>query len=268
MKRINSTLQVLGAVMLVLAVSIPALAGSPNPTGVVLNERIFNDCPSSTLVSTDNYPAMVRFDDQNLSCGGFANLHNWRFSEDGVSAIEYVNENSFRASADLTLTGTGCEGGLSVSPWWSPDVDGRFNVRIPDGEIACFGGRLPFYSFTSSHGINYAAGEVINIEVTYLPNSLAQHAPATIQYDVLYLGNSYSSGPLPFDEGNPAEDPPHGVWGMLSPAQVGGYVQMFLQGGNPAAGNTATWENVLYADLGTVATELNSFGQVKALFGQ
>ena len=56
-------------------------------------------------------------------------------------------------SADVTLSGTGDgEAGLQISPWWSPNVDGRFNVRTPDGEVACFGGRLPFYSFTGDQG--------------------------------------------------------------------------------------------------------------------
>ncbi len=69
-------------------------------------------------------------------------------------------------AADLQITGLGQgEAGLRCSPWWSPNVDGRFNVRVGDGEIAVFGGRLPFYSFTGSHGINYVRGDVIHLEI-------------------------------------------------------------------------------------------------------
>ena len=118
------------------------------------------------------------------------------------------------------LTGIG-EAGLQVTPWWSQNVDGRFNVRSTDGEIACFGGRLPFYSFTANHGLHYVPGDLIHLEIVYDPNDLTVSDPATIEYKLSYQGTDYTSGILPFDEGNPAENPPHGVWGILNDARVG-----------------------------------------------
>jgi hypothetical protein len=253
-----------------LALATLGLAGNalatPDVNSAVLNLRIFDDCFTSTLTTVNNYPAEITIDD-NWDCStGFANLHNWRFSTDGASAVNFENDDAFRFSATLVMSGTGNgEGGLQISPWWSQNVDGRLNIRTTDGEIACFGGRLPFFSFTGTFGVTYAKGNPITAEITYLPNSLSMGDPATIQYDINYLGNDYSSGPLPFDEGNPAEDPPYGLWGMLNDAQVGGHVQVFI-GGAPNS-LVASWTDISFENLKTpTATENTSWGQVKGLF--
>jgi hypothetical protein len=258
------------ALATLLAVSTLALvasvSASPSVNSAFIKTRVFNDCPSSILNATNSYPASIQFDDQNLSCGGFANLHIWSFSVDGgASAAVFNNGDSFSYGATLELSGTGGEAGLRLSPWWSQEVDGRFNVRIPDGEIACFGGRLPFYSFTGSHGVVYAGGP-IELSITYMANQLTLADPGTIEYSVNYGGNFYTSGPLPFDQGNLAEAPVYGTNGILNNARVGGYLQAFLQGGNINAGAIATWTNVSYADLGTIAIETGSFGKLKALY--
>jgi hypothetical protein len=267
-------MRLIGYRNLVLAVALAALtlapmayAATPNPTSAILNLRVFNDCPISVLTTTNGYPGSILIQDENLSCGGFANLHNWRFSQDGSTAIRFPNSSAFRFYADLVIDGTSeGEAGLSVAPWWAADVDGRFNVRTTDGEIACFGGRLPFYSFTSNQGLTYTKGETIGLQVTYLPNDLDELAPATIEYEVFLGGMTYTSGPLPFDEGNPAEDPPYGLWGMLNDAQVGGYVQCFLQAGNPEAALSAEWLRIDFENLDSVPTETRSWGSLKAGF--
>ena len=255
---------ILSAAVLVLTASLAS--ASPDADGAVINERIFNDCPTSILTTVNNYPSQIVIDDQDLSCVGFANLHNWRLAVGGAEAV-FNNDSAFFLEFDLVISGTAeGEGGLSVAPWWSHDVDGRFNVRTTDGEIACFGGRLPFYSFTGSHGLNYVKGDTITLRATYHANGLSMADPATIEYGVTYNGTSYTSGPLPFDEGNPAEDPPYGLWGMLNDGRVGGYLQVFLQAGNPLAGVTGEYSNIVYQNLKTVSVESESWGGVKALY--
>lgn len=210
-----------------------AIAATPNPNSAFVKERIFNDCPSSvtTLTVVNNYPALLSIEDANLACLAGANLTNWSFSEDGATQALFPNNSDFRYATDLVISGSGNgESGIRISPWWSGDVDGRFNVRVPDGEIACFGGRLPFYSFTANHGLHYAKGDPIRLEVIYKANGLSAASPATIEYRVNYLGSSYSSGALAFDQANPGEDPPHGLWGMLNEGRVGGYLQSFMAG--------------------------------------
>jgi hypothetical protein len=242
-----SALLLLGVVAFVVAPSVAATTPTPIPNSVVVKTRVFNDCPSSTVATVNNYPAVVSIEDAGLDCFGWANRHNWRFSTDGVNPIRFDNNASFRFSATLKLEGDGNgEAGLNLSPWWSPDVDGMFNVRSTDGEIACFGGRLPFFTFTGAFGLHYAKGNPIELEVIYEPRGLSSTNPATIEYRLRYLGQSYTSGAIAFDQANPAEDPPHGLWGMLYEAQAGGYVQCFNTPGVPTTVK-ATFTDVAFS---------------------
>ena len=244
-------------------VASPTMA-TPFPDGVVFNTRIFDDCPFSTLTTTDNYPSSVAIDDANLSCGGFANLHTWSFAVGGTDAV-FNNDSWFRFSADLVISGTAeGEGGLRISPWWSPYVDGRVKIRTTDGEIACFGGRLPFFSFTGTFGVTYTKGEVITVEMMYQSQALTAANPAFVIYNIVYDGMSYSSGPLLFDEGNPLE--PYGTWGMLDNGRAGGFVQPFLQAGNPNAQLNATWSNVDFEVLQPISVTESSWGAVKSQY--
>lgn len=265
MKRINL------AGLAALATLLPVVAmASPNPNSAVVRPRIFNDCPGTTLGSTNNYPSLISISEQLQGCGGgFANLHNWRLSEDGVNPVVFNNGDGFHLEFDLEISGTSeCEAGLSVAPWWAQDIDGRFNVRVPDGEVACFGGRLPFYSFTGNHGLVYAGGP-IRLAVTYTPNDLSPSNPATIEYEATYGANTYSSGPLPFDEGNPTEDPPYGLWGMLNDARVGGYMQHFVTRTPDGTESTVSWSNIVYEPIQPpVAVEKTSWGRVKGLYAR
>ena len=143
-------------------------------------------------------------------------------------------------------------------------MGGAFNFRTNDGEIACFGGRLPFYSFTGSQGLHYVKGETVHAEVVYLPNGLNALSPATIEYKVTIGGTPYTSGALAFDIGNPAE--PYGTWGMLDNAQVGGDFLQFLQQGDLNGYVQVDWANITFEDLGTVANEDMTWGNVKTLY--
>jgi hypothetical protein len=216
---------------------------SPAINGAVVKTRIFNDNPGSTVTTTNSYPSSITIKDEWVDSGGWANLHNFRLSADGGSTpAAFANGDAFGFAADVTLTGTAsAETGLLVSPWWSPDVDGRFMIN-GGGEIACFGGRLPFYTFTGNYGLHYTLGDTVRMGVVYRPNSLSALDPATIEYTLTMGSTSYSSGLLAFDEGNPAEG--HGSWGMLTPASVGGYFQPQVWASNVWA--QASFENMVY----------------------
>jgi len=258
---------------LVLAIAALGLAASaalatPVPNSAVIHTRVFDDCPISILTTTNLFPASVQIDDQNQSpqpfCAGFANLHTWRFSTDGVNPIEFQNGDAFEYSCDLVLNGAG-EGGLSLAPWWSPDPDGLFNVRTTDGEIACFGGRLPFFTFTGAFALVYANNTPIKVGITYLPNGLTAASPGQVMYNVRYNAVNYTSGLLNFDEGNPAEDPPHGLWGALTPWYAGGHMKMFVFPSGVAHGMTGTWSNIQYSTA-PVSSKKSSWGEVKKLY--
>jgi hypothetical protein len=258
--------------VLVLGLLLASFAGSAlateEPTSAVVLERIFNDSFASVLTVDNSYPSLIHINDVAAGPLGWANLHAWRFSVDGANPYEFFNTDGFSFSADVTISGTGDgESGLQLAPWWS-QADGRFNVRTPDGEVACFGGRLPFFSFTAANGVSYVKGTTVRLTIIYRTNTeMNADQPATIEY--LYDdGFAYSSGELPFDEGNPAEDPPHGLWGMLTPAYAGGHMQFNnMSGSGEGADLDVKWENISFTDLGSVvATDNATWGSVKALY--
>jgi hypothetical protein len=242
--------------VLLLAVATAAVA-TPAPNGATIETRTFNDCPVSTITTVNNYPSSISITDvMNPLCVGFANLHSWTFSADGGSTPAVFNNNSnFRFAADFVISGAGeGEGGLRISPWYGKFVDGRFMANATSGEIACFGGTLPFYSFTVNHGITYARGTTIHMEMNYRANDLTSVNPASIQYRLVYNGNTYDSPVLPFGEQNPNEcnTPQHnGQFGMLNDGRVGGY---FQPRANTGASLTATWSNITFQVLPATGT--------------
>jgi MYXO-CTERM domain-containing protein len=218
------------------ALALSAASGSafalPAINGAILNTRIFNDNPGSTLVTVNNYPSLISFSDSLLN-QGFANRHNFRLSADGgATAAPFANTDAFQITADVTLAGVGNgEGGLQVSPWWSPNVDGQFNLRTSDGEVAIFGGRLPFYSFTASQGVTYVKGTTVTLGIQYDPRNVDAGLPGQIQYSYGALKSPW----IPFDAANPSEAPTYGAYGILNMAQVGGFVQAL---GGPSGANS------------------------------
>ncbi|HET9235120.1 MAG TPA: FlgD immunoglobulin-like domain containing protein [Candidatus Eisenbacteria bacterium] len=244
MKRIG-LITILGSV--VLLVFSGASYATPQVTGASIETRTFNDCPLSVLTTSNNYPAsIVITDEMDTLCVGFANLHSFSFSAGGDTAAVFDNNSNFHVAADVSITGEGeGEGGLRISPWYGKYTDGRFMLNATTGEIAAFGGALPFYSFTVNHGISYTKGTTVHLEITYLANDLTAANPATIQYRVVMNGTTYDSPVLPFGEQNPAECV-HGLWGMLNDARVGGYFQPRANTGAPLA---ITWSNIQFAVL-------------------
>jgi hypothetical protein len=228
----------------------------PNVDGANVHERIFNDIPGSTVTSTDNYPSLISIEDANVSGGGFANRHNFRLA-DGAADANFANSDAFSLFADVTITGTAnAEGGLNVSPWWSQNVDGNFMLNTNSGEIACFGGRLPFYSFTANHAATYTRGETVTLGIIYDPRGNSEAAPAAIRYFLTDGGTEFSSPWLLFDQGNPAEDPPHGLWGLLNDYRVGGYFQVPGNNADPANHAEIRWENIEYVPTPAAAAIL------------
>ena len=252
---------VVPALIVALAFAVVASA-SPAIDDVVLKTRIWNDDPTSVLTMGETYtrtpPAGpesggVWFDEQGLDgggVGGWANRHNWRFSDDGgVTPAVFNNSDAFEMAADVTINGpANAEAALEVAPWWSLDVGGGLTVITWNGEIAAFGGRMPYYNFTANHGITYTKGQTVGLAMAYVPPGVVSVA-GQIKYDVSLGGSDYTSGWLAFDEGNPAEDPPHGLWGILSPAEVGGYYLPQVNTADPNNWSHVDFDNIHYAPV-------------------
>ena len=273
MKRISYSGLFLAAVML-LAGSVAVAAPSdplvcpgytPTPNSAVVDARVFNDCPDTDLTITNAYPASICFLDSGDGCTG-TNLHAWSFSEDGITKAVFENCSHYRFAAVVKMCTQYGEAGLRLSPWWSPNVDGRFMINAASGEIACFGGRLPFYSFTAAYGLRYVSGTPIWMQISYDPNSLTQADPATIEYQLFYQGVAYTSGKLPFDEGNPAEAAEHGAWGELYPAYAGGYMQAPNWNGGAAYCADVTWGNIDFEGPSATPAKSSTWGQLKSMY--
>jgi len=218
-----------GALLVVALGFVVDASASPAVNGALLNLRVFNDDPISTVTPVNSYPSLISIrDDRHPASLGWANRHNFRLSEDGgATEAVFLNGDPFEFSADVKITGTAnTEGGLQLSPWWSKEVDGSFMINAGNGEIACFGGRLPFYSFTGNYGLTYTKGTTVNLGMQYFPGGLSAAVPGRVKYTVKVGASTYYSPWLAFDQGNPAEDPPYGLWGDLNDARVGGYIQV------------------------------------------
>src|SRR5437867_7436522 len=183
MKRIRIPSLAWSAILLVVVAG--AAFARPVVNGAIVTTRTFNDCPISTVTTSNNYPASIEITDvMDTLCVGFANLHSWSFSEDGGATAAVFNNNSnFHFSADFKIDGPGQgEGGLRISPWYGQFVDGRIMANATTGEIACFGGAIPFYSFTVNHGITYTKGTTIRFEETYRESTRRNSSHGTIPY--------------------------------------------------------------------------------------
>jgi len=156
---------------------------APAMTVRLFKTRIFNDQPASTVTTTNSYPSSITIKDEWVDSGGGQICNNFRLSADGgATPADFANGDAFSFAADVTLTGTAsAETGLLVSPWWSPDVDGRFMINGASGEIACFGGRLPFYSFTANYSLTYTLGDTVRMEVS-MPLILLARQPGYHKY--------------------------------------------------------------------------------------
>ncbi len=239
-----------------LLVVVASVSASPNITGALEHTRIWNDDSDSVLLTGNTFArppnsGSIFFDDSVLDGDGaggeWANRHMFRFSDNGLTDAVFGNEDPFRIESDVTITGpANTEAALEVAPWWSNDVGGGLTVITWNGEIAAFGGRLPFYSFTGAHGITYTKGDTIGLSLEYLPPSLTNGVAGYVRYGVTQGASDYSSGWLAFDEGNPGEDPPYGVWGILNDARVGGYVLPQIVLNDPTNWSRTEFNNLAY----------------------
>ena len=235
-KTLSTRMLVLAAAAVILA--LPALAAVTDIDSVKIQERRFNDLPNSTLVTTNNYPALVGFTESNFGSGGWANQHVARFSADGGASDRlFYNNEPFDISFEIMLdAGTldGKESGIRMDSFIGGE--GFFMIKAA-GEVAAWGGPFPFYSFGNSA---YSPGTTATIEMIYTPDDDADPYDgdaATMEY----IYNGTSSGPLNF--GNTEN-------GMIDGSDMG----LFLQN-HPDTGNPGDFGMVEYTNIGVAVPE-------------
>lgn len=207
-----------GFAVLAAVLICAAAADAEFADGVKINERVFNDFPGSTLVTTNNFPLLVGFDETSYGAGGFANRHDAILSDDGGASAKLLNTvDAFDVKADVTLNAGAVsprkESGIRVNSGITGD--GQFIINTDAGEIVAFGGPLPFYSFNGSNGLSYTEGDTINMRMIYRPGS-----PGSIEYIVDEGVGSVSSGQLLFSnlEGGIANGSQVGFYAQVTPA--------------------------------------------------
>lgn len=149
--------------------------------GAVVQTRVFNDFPMSTLVTVNNYPTQISFDDTLTGTAGtFANRHVFTFSGDqGATPLGLSGPNDFfNVSFDLTLTGTPAaprkEAGFMLrvnqlnQTAGIPVLDANFIVNSDAGEIVAFGDPFAFTSLgNNASGNGYANGSTTRLGMRY-----------------------------------------------------------------------------------------------------
>jgi len=166
-----------------VALAIAAAAGSAFAAGdistvnsVKVEERIYNDFAGTTLTTTNNYPALVEFNEQFAQGepGNFANKHVAWLSNDG-GATRFSN--NYWQSWTITFTykmetagNNGSprkEGGLEIHnprPQSYPTYGDEGQLLIAsDGEVAMFGAAMPFIGF----GNVYTLGTTATVSLSY-----------------------------------------------------------------------------------------------------
>ncbi len=226
----------------VLALAGAAFANPANVNGVNEVTRIFNDFSTSTLTVANNYPASLQvtetdFTDDGMG-GNFANKHNFYFSTDGgATSLDFDYGDGFQASFDMTIS-TATVG--QVEAGFGGDLFGFpfFGVLSGNGEIAAFGGTLPFHSFGA--GI-YSVGDTVGLRMTYRPGAGENMSPAsTMEYEYNLNGGGWISSGLK-------------VFGNTEGGIPSAFTQLFglgVQNNNPIGGTS----DVLFESINVIPT--------------
>jgi len=212
-----------GTPLLVAAAALvvaPTVADITDINSVVIQQRIFNDYPNSTLNIVDNFPSLVSITEYNFGDGGWANRHDAVFSADDTNPYLLATSDAFDITFNVMLDAG------SISPRKEAGIrfnylgfDGLF-IIASDGESAAFGGVLPFYTFGGSA---YTLGSVAEMRVIYRPDDDPDPGDGDAS-TIEYILNGMSSGPLPF--GNLEN-------GFIPQTQIAVYGQFAVDDNNP-----------------------------------
>jgi hypothetical protein len=213
-----------------------------------IDPRVFDDVPSATLTTVNNYPSAISFTEQNVSGSGFANRDVWYFSNNGgASAYEPGFADYFQASFGLKVTGG--DPGLDIEAGFllsdpSGEIGGDLQSLVTGaGVVVQFGGPS-YYPFSPAAGgypgaggsvPNYVEGQTYNMLLDYTvdPNT---HVNA-FEYAVNGQYAASSAGDPYFDLG-----PGVGL-GNVGDA-LGGYFQIQQNPNDPTNTGEAVFSNI------------------------
>ena len=216
------------AEMVLLLALMPAIA--VRAQNVVLHPYVWKDAAASTLISSSTSTSATFSDSNVVASSGYANRHDWRVSQDGVSDRAFGPTDYFDLSADVSLTGSPIsprkEAGLRIN---SACGDSLFIVNTDSHEVIAFGGAFPTYDFRAHGAANYNSGDTIHLRIQYLEVSGTK--------GFILTAGSVVSPFLPAANASAA---------ICSGSTVGGYLQIQRASTAPNAGS-ASFTNITFS---------------------
>ncbi|MGD0462127.1 MAG: PEP-CTERM sorting domain-containing protein [Tepidisphaeraceae bacterium] len=208
-----------------------------------IDARVWNDVPSATLTTVNNYPSTVSFTEANVSGSGYANRDIWYFSNNGgASAYQFQAGDYFHASFNLTLTGGTTPAYDLEAGWLFSNPTGNFggdcqSIVKNDGEVVQFGGPS-YFGFSPANGgtsvPNYVMGQTYAMGFNYV------YDPYTTENAFEYSVNGVYATSAP---GDPYFDLGTGSVGHAGD-QLGGYFQIQQNPTDPSYTAEAVFSNI------------------------
>jgi PEP-CTERM motif len=229
--RSMNVMKLAGTAIIGLAITQSASAA----TSLKINERVFNDFPGSTLVTTTDNLSSVQFSEGPFGTGGWANRHDAVASSDGGASdlsFDLLEDFSIEADVTLSLTDASAEAGLRLN---SPVTGDAIFLIKDNGEIVAFGGGAPFFSFAGAGAANgYVPGSTIFMKMVYQSSGVFG-SPGTVEYLIDRGAGLETSGPLNWSntEGGPVAH------------SVGMYAQNIPSAPTTTSQVTTTFNNVV-----------------------
>ena len=125
----------------------------------------WNDVPSATRTYVNSYPGIISLSEANVSGSGYANRDLWQFSNDGVTAYQFQNNDYFNASVNVTLSGG--SGTFYPEAGWlftTANVGDIQSIVTTGGTVAQFGG-ISYNNFNPP--LVYTSGETFTLGMSY-----------------------------------------------------------------------------------------------------
>jgi hypothetical protein len=254
-----------GAGLLGLSITADALANFSTVNGMRVQLRRFNDYPNSTLVVTPpppNPPSNpqsyavpgfpdVTFNEGPFGAGGFANQHQSRFSNTAGGA-DYLLEgtagqhsnDAFDISIDVNLAVGSTQPRKEAGFRSDSFIAGESSFIITsDGEVAAFGGPIPFHSFGPSGSGAYVPGNTARMRIIYYPDndSDAFDGDAS-QMEYIYDNNIADANP-PVSSGIKVFSNLEN--GMIAGSNIGFYIQSAPNDSNPADFSNTAFRRII-----------------------
>lgn len=198
----------------------------------------------SQLTVTNNGLAGIRYEDRNFTGSGFANRHHAALAVNNVP-FQFSRQQSFQFDVDVTITGNApTEAGIwmGTAPFYPNSANanvGQF-VLLPNnaGEIAAFGGTMPFFSNNQTTFDNGTANGGMARAARNQSYHLTMKYEWGLSPSIEYIVNGVSTGQL------------RGFMNTFAGIDPGSYMGVYVQGpnGNPSAGDV----DVTYSNLSII----------------